>query len=214
MDAQRYWLQLSRYIHRNPLEANVCRSLMRYPWSSYRAYVGAEKKPDWLTTKYILKAVETRNACERYMAFVSKGIDQELHTFYDRKKIKPMPGGDAFKTELLARQPKSVDVPDLAAARVRPTLDQIIEMVCRYFNVDKDTICRQTRGKGVTSSARSVTMYLCQYAAGMRSTEIADVFGLASYASAEATIRQLKNKRRTDKALDGGINYILLDLTP
>jgi hypothetical protein len=57
-------------------------------------------------------------------------------------------------------------------------------------------------------------MYLCQYAAGMRLAEIAEVFGLASYASAGATIRQVKQRRVTDKALDKGINYILLDLTP
>ena len=39
VDAQSYWLQLSRYIHRNPLEAKLCKSLRQYQWSSYRAYI-------------------------------------------------------------------------------------------------------------------------------------------------------------------------------
>jgi chromosomal replication initiation ATPase DnaA len=57
-------------------------------------------------------------------------------------------------------------------------------------------------------------MYLCQQAAGMRLAEISEVFGLASYASAGATIRQVKAKRIKDKSLDESINYIILDLTP
>ena len=35
-----YQLQLSRYIHRNPLEAKMVDHLGAYPWSSYPAYVG------------------------------------------------------------------------------------------------------------------------------------------------------------------------------
>ena len=62
--AQSYWLQLSRYIHRNPLEAKLCKSLSQNRWSSYRAYIGEEKAPLWLTTDYILNAIGTRNVHE------------------------------------------------------------------------------------------------------------------------------------------------------
>mgnify|MGYP005750161489 FL=1 len=34
-----YFLTVSRYIHRNPLEAKMVTSLEEYPWSSYAAYV-------------------------------------------------------------------------------------------------------------------------------------------------------------------------------
>jgi putative transposase len=214
VDAQSYWLQLSRYIHRNPLEAKLCYSLTQYPWSSYRAYIGADKAPDWLTTKYTLNAIGTRNVHLRYKAYVSKPVGPEIQKFYDRKKINPVLGDDAFKTKVLARKPKTVDVPELGTARVVPSLNQVIETTCRYYNVDENTIWRQIRGKGVTSPARSVAMYLFQHAANMRLAEIAETFGLASYASAGATIRQVKQRRATDKTLDESINYIILDLTP
>jgi hypothetical protein len=45
----------------------------------------------------------------------------------------------------------------------------------------------------------------------MRLGEIADAFGLAGYASAGSTIRQIKGRK--DKP-SNQINYILLDLTP
>ena len=57
-------------------------------------------------------------------------------------------------------------------------------------------------------------MYMCQRAAGMKLAEIAEVFGLVSYASAGATIRLVKAKRVRDKSLEDSIQYILLDLTP
>jgi hypothetical protein len=36
VDAEAYWLELSRYIHRNPLEAGLVEDLASYEWSSTR----------------------------------------------------------------------------------------------------------------------------------------------------------------------------------
>ena len=57
VDAQAYWLQLSRYIHRNPLEAGLVGDLTDYPWSSYQAYTKARSAPGWLSTEYILHSL-------------------------------------------------------------------------------------------------------------------------------------------------------------
>ena len=122
--AQSYWLQLSRYIHRNPLEAKLCKSLSQYRWSSYRAYIGEEKAPLWLTTDYILNAIGTRNVHERYKKYVNQAVDVELEEFYDRKKLSPILGDDAFNTHGLEGKPQTVDIPELAKERVLPTLDQ------------------------------------------------------------------------------------------
>ena len=96
VDAQSYWLQLSRYVHRNPLEAKLCKSLRQYQWSSYRAYIGIEKVPPWLTTGYILNAIGTRNVYERYKKYVNQAVDIELEKFYGRKKLSPILGDDVF----------------------------------------------------------------------------------------------------------------------
>jgi putative transposase len=61
---------------------------------------------------------------------------------------------------------------------------------------------------------RAVAMYAAQEACGMTLSEIADVFGLASYASAGSTIRALRRRMGEDKALRGEINAIMLDWTP
>ena len=49
VEADEYLLHVSRYIHLNPLEANLVDELSLYPWSSYHFYVGLGK------TKYNIK---------------------------------------------------------------------------------------------------------------------------------------------------------------
>ncbi len=49
-----YLLQLSYYIHRNPVRAGIVKRLADYRWSSYRVYAYGRKTPDWLATDLIL----------------------------------------------------------------------------------------------------------------------------------------------------------------
>ncbi len=49
-----YLLQLSYYIHRNPLRAGMVKRLSDYKWSSYRAYGYGKRHQNWLNTKSIL----------------------------------------------------------------------------------------------------------------------------------------------------------------
>ncbi len=182
--------------------------------TAHGGHLPTGKVPPCLTTDYTLNEIGTRNVYERYKKYVNQAVDGELEEFYGRKKLSPILGNNGFKTTVLKGKQKTVDIPELAKERVLPTLNQVIQAVCRYYEIDEETIWQQTRGKGARSPARSVAMYLCQQAADMRLAEIAEAFGLASYASAGATIRQIKAKRASNKRLDQSINYILLDLTP
>ena len=52
VDADSYLLQLIRYIHLNPLRANMVDDLLDYPWSSHLAYLG-QLRFSWLTTQVV-----------------------------------------------------------------------------------------------------------------------------------------------------------------
>ncbi len=214
VDAEAYWLQLSRYIHRNPLEAGLVRRLAAYRWSSYPAYIGRTVVPQWLTTEYTLHAIGQRQRQARYKAYVAGDTDHALQQFYNQAKIPPILGDETFKTALLAGRPSSVDLPGLRSERVLPALSEIIKATCQAFQVDEQAIWTKTRGKGVKSPARAVAMYLCQQVANMTLSKIADAFGLASYASAGATIRKLRRRIEEDRRLARQIKLIILDLTP
>ena len=78
VDAQAYWLHLSRYIHRHPLEARIVRQLERYPWSGNCSYIGKAKAPAWLMTDYILRAIGQRRLHARYQALVTEDMEDTL----------------------------------------------------------------------------------------------------------------------------------------
>ena len=61
IDADAYLLNVSRYIHRNPLEARIVKKADNYPWSSYAAFIGKVTAPPWLTREDTLAMVGLRN---------------------------------------------------------------------------------------------------------------------------------------------------------
>ena len=63
-----YFLEVSRYIHLNPIEANMVKYPEEYPWSSYLAYISDHANPHITTTKILSHFPEPQN--ESYRKFV------------------------------------------------------------------------------------------------------------------------------------------------
>jgi hypothetical protein len=61
VENEAYLLQLSYYIHRNPLRAGIVQRLIDYPWSSYPAYAYDRRSPDWLKTDLLLAQFGPKN---------------------------------------------------------------------------------------------------------------------------------------------------------
>ena len=53
VENEAYMVELSCYIHRNPVRAGMVKRLMDYRWSSYPAYAYGRKAPGWLNTEVI-----------------------------------------------------------------------------------------------------------------------------------------------------------------
>lgn len=214
VDAEAYWRQLSRYIHRNPLEAGLMKKLERYRWSSYPAYIGQTQRPTWLNCAYILSAIARHNARARYRAYVeSDNEDDEVKAFYAGGRHSSILGGEAFRRRLRPKG-KAIDIPELRTARPRYRAQDIAATVARYLEIDEERIWTSTRGPGAPNLARGMAMYLCQHVGDMKLAEIAEHFGLSHYASAGASIRQFKTRLSQDKRLRKLANTIKLDLTP
>jgi REP element-mobilizing transposase RayT len=79
-EADPYLLELTRYIHLNPVRGelvNRLAELRRYPWTGHSALMGTVER-DWQETATILACFgqTRRRAVERYEAFVREGIAQ------------------------------------------------------------------------------------------------------------------------------------------
>ena len=87
-----YQLQLSRYIHRNPIEAGMVEGLEDHPWSSYGYFIRPKKSPDWLYPQAIFDQLgATKHLREKYRAYVEQGTDEELARLYNKGNQVRMP---------------------------------------------------------------------------------------------------------------------------
>ncbi len=77
VDKDSYFLELSRYIHLNPVKAKIVELPEAYRWSSYLGYL--DKKDPLLDTDRIKKYLDMDKS--RYRQFVLEGIDKPVDIF-------------------------------------------------------------------------------------------------------------------------------------
>jgi len=89
VDKDEYLLELSRYLMLNPVRAGIAEFPWEYAWSSYRATLGKEKAPDFLTTDWLLARFGNKNkqdkARRRFADFVRAGMNSEASAWSDLK---------------------------------------------------------------------------------------------------------------------------------
>lgn len=71
-----YLLQVSRYIHLNPVRARMVERPEEYPWSSMRAYLLGARGPQWVHTTATLAYFG--GSRQRYVAFVAEGLREAV----------------------------------------------------------------------------------------------------------------------------------------
>ncbi len=71
-----YLMELTRYIHLNPVRANIARNPKDYEWSSFKDYVSI-KEQDWIEINWMLNLFgsDKEMAVARYIQFVEKGMN-------------------------------------------------------------------------------------------------------------------------------------------
>ncbi|MGH4120753.1 transposase [Clostridium sp.] len=72
-----YFLEVSRYIHLNPLKAKMVEKPEDYKWSSYGMYIG-DRKEELITSNKILSYFSNDNKRKRYKEFVDSLGDRHL----------------------------------------------------------------------------------------------------------------------------------------
>jgi len=97
VEKEEYLLELSRYIHLNPVRAGIVRRPEQYQWSSYRYYKGDTHPPEFLEQKTTKSYCKDR---EEYLRFVQEGIGMDINN-PDRGAVAGcVLGGEEFVNEV------------------------------------------------------------------------------------------------------------------
>jgi len=216
IDANSYLLEVSRYIHRNPVETQkpLVKKLTEYRWSSYPAYVNKEKCPDWLTREDIYGELGSHQRYSGYQRFVENGVDEETRKFYE-KKAKPAIWGDKDFAEVAYTQARSWSKEIKKSGVVVPIkISRIVEQVAHYFELDEEAVYVAQKGPGAKNIARWIAMKLSQDYSGKTLTELGKAFGVGHYCTVSQTISRLLRLIEKDKRVASDLSTISKDLTP
>jgi REP element-mobilizing transposase RayT len=203
-----YLLNVSRYIHLNPVVAGLAERASDYPWSSYNAYAGHAAAPEWLHSRFILAMIGQSRRRQRYRSFVEAGMDEETANFFGTSKRNPILGSDAFRERLVSNLEDNPEIPEMRRAVAIPTLSQIVTTVAERFSVSEETITRGARGRGKKNPGRTVAIYISRKIAGYSPNEIATHFGMTHYASASGIVSRCKRAIEIDKNVATAIDEI------
>ena len=216
IDASSYLLQVSRYIHRNPIELArpLVNQLEDYPWSSYAAYLKKEKAPPFLNRDSVYGELGSQLPHRAYGHYVTEGVDEETRRFYGLKNTPAVWGDQQFK-EFALQQCLTVDKEvDKKGTRPLVAMADILKGVSKFYDIPLDELLVARRGRGAKSTPRRVAMKLCQQLAGGSLKEIAEVFKVGHYSTVSQTIRRLNLDLLNDKTVKSEFKLLSQDLTP
>jgi putative transposase len=188
-----YALELSRYIHLNPVRAGMVARPEEYRWSSYRNYIGQCVAPTWLKMETIHDyfGKKTKEAMKKYRSFVEELLGKEYDSPFRNTFGAAVLGTDEFREMVTSQHlaEKEVDraVPGIRQFKRSPKPEEILKAVAAVTG-------------GNAKLARQVGMYLCHRYSGKKLREIGNLFGVGETAIAEAR-RLLSRKLEKDKQL-------------
>ena len=200
-----YAKELSRYIHLNPIRAEVVEIPENYDWSSYKFYIGKQKPPEWLYRDFILRYFGTNisRAQKSYQSFVSalanKQNDSPLEGVVSSTLLGSAEFIDLIKKKYLWSKEPDKNLPALKE------LSQSASMRDIFDGVDSEVSKER-------SLARDIKLYLCRRHTSARLKDIGKHFGIGESGVSQAYRRILekipKNRKlqrkieKIEKSLD------------
>ena len=180
IDADEYLKHLSRYIHLNPVRAKMVSNPAEYNWSSYPAFIGKQKKPQFLQTDWLLASFgkNKREAIRNYKDFV-EGADPKALENPSKQITEGLILGDTDfvnwvkKTFLTSRQGEK-EIPQLKKLKPKVPLETVAKAVSEEFTCKRVQIITKGHKK---NKAREVAIYLARDMSGITCRELGAYFG-------------------------------------
>ncbi len=221
-----YLLRLSRYVHLNPVFTKPWRShparervafLRRYPWSSYRSYIGKDRRLAFVEYEPILATVESRrsSSAEVYRRFVEAGVSDIDAAFLEDARASRLCIGSAdFRARVRTLYETLLDgkgrTEDVAFRRMGKRLpaERILRAVCEGLGVEREALLRRRRD----SLDRAVaSRMLCDYG-GLTQRQVAEVLRLRSGATVSAQLAKLAERLESHRRLRTQVAGIAAEL--
>ncbi|MFA5271185.1 MAG: transposase [Candidatus Omnitrophota bacterium] len=184
VEADSYFVELTRYIHLNPVRAKMVDNPAKYCWSSYNAYIN--NKPDDFIDKDKIRNLLPMNT-ESYRNFVLEGI-KDYRDIFKNVYAGFILGDVKFIKEKLNQLQKDVESKDFAHKRaIKNIIDPevIINTVASHFKLEPEYL-RKSNNRPMT--AKKTAIYLLRYKTGLTNAQIGELFDMKLAAVSKAAL--------------------------
>jgi hypothetical protein len=228
VEPETWGLELSRYIHLNPIRIRrhgLSKEQRRYPsvsgdglgleawqermavlrsfrWSSYRAYIGVDRAPDWLVLNKILGWMGNgtiEDGQVSYREYVEKAAREGLQqTPWEKLQSAVVLGSDAFVKQIQGSGQKADrrEQPSGSLLDKRPSFSQVVEVVESIKGESWNQFAGRYKDWG-----RMMVLALARQHCGLKLRELGELAGGMDYATVGMAIRRFQNRVNKDATL-------------
>ncbi len=202
-------LEVLRYIHRNPVRADLVQDAGDFLWSSHKGYVSRSKKWDWLSTGFLLAMLspKTGQARKAYGQFIGKQDSERILKFYARKNLPSILGDETFKDGIKEKFKElrfHKEIPESRTLALNSA--KIKDIVCRVFAIDEEILLQSRRGKA--NQARDLAIYLQRKYCGQTLCQLGKDYGIANYSTVSSACDRVKTRLQSDGILQAIVKEI------
>ncbi len=213
VDADSYLLELSRYIHLNPVRARLVTGPVDYPWTSYRSFIDQKGENSLVDTGETLSYFSKRRdrGIRAYREFVEGDGGKEENSFA-KMEAGILLGNGAFKRKVLRLiESKKVDEEVVQAKRLRKriSIDGVIKVCQMYYGKRRRSLVERAKG----NEGRQEAIYLAKIMTGEKGKEIGRYFGIKGPAVSDA-IKRIGGRLDRERGLRERIEFLKGRIVP
>jgi putative transposase len=156
VDADNYLLTLIRYIHLNPVRANMVNDAEKYTWSSHRAYLGLEKN-SWLTKEFVLNYFnESGEDSASQFNYFCKNLSAE-------EPLKEFQIGNHRDFAILAKDKflENLEKNTVIVPKFHVALDDLVLLVSSYYSTEISLLQSPSKNR-LLSKTRNMVAWLAR----------------------------------------------------
>jgi len=213
VDIDSYLLELSRYVHLNPVRAKVVKRPEDYSYSSFKSFI-SKKKEEIIHRDLILGMISKsgRNSQRMYREFVEKSMEEDLEDPLKNSYAGSILGGKRFVKEALNRL-KDDNVIEKEETSHRTELqaafatEQIIDTIASYFQLTPEEVLKD-RG-----DYRNIALHLMKKWTSVTNKQIGDLFGGVSFTAVSKANQRFMMRMKKDRKLRKRVDDIMRNMS-
>jgi REP element-mobilizing transposase RayT len=195
-------LELLRYIHRNPIKANLVKEIESYPWCSHKAYLQGSRGWDWLQRETLLGlfSKKKKQAFASYIDFMNQEDSDRVVNFFSKKNLSSIFGTADFIEKIKTRFGHLAEDREVSETEIlKVNFETVSQAVCEAWPVSADLLFKCRRGE--RNMARDLTIYLMRQYSAETLQQIGRHLEINSYSTVSSAIQRIKKDLKTDKKL-------------